>query len=236
MNFKVEWNINNYSEYIKYLKSLSDSEYKKFNSKIIFTNFEMLGIRMPILRNIAKDIFKGDYKAFLNISGTNYYEEVMITLLVIASLKSIDELMLYWDKAVDLIDNWALCDSFCGSLKIVDNNKDLFLDVIDKLVNTNSTYHIRVGLVLLLNYYVKEEYLNLIFKYLDNINSDEYYVNMAESWLLCEVFIKFQDNGLKYLENNKLNNFTINKAISKIRDSYRVSKEIKDKILIYRRK
>lgn len=235
MNLSL-WDKNKYLEYIKYLKSISEESYKKFNSKIVFTNYKMLGIRLPILRNIAKNIFKGDYKTFLSLSGNIYYEEVMIYLLVVASIKTKDELMLYWDKAVGLIDNWALCDSFCGSLKIVDNNKDFFLDVIDKLVNTNSTYHIRVGLVLLLNYYVKEEYLNLIFKYLDNINSDEYYVNMAKAWLLCEVFIKYQDIGLKYLENNKLDTFTINKAISKIRDSYRVSKEIKDKILIYRRK
>lgn len=236
MNLNIIWNRNSYCEYIKYLKTLSDKEYKKFNSKIIYTKYEMLGIRMPILKNIVKDIFKGNYKAFLNISDINYYEEVMIRLLVIASLKSINELMLYWDEAVELIDNWALCDSFCGSLKIVIKNREFFLNVIDKLLKSNKTYSIRVGLVLLLNYYVSEEYLNLIFNYLDNIKSDEYYVNMAKAWLICEIFTKYQDYGLNYLKNNKLDSFTINKAISKVRDSYRVSKEIKNKILIYRRK
>ena len=219
----------------EYLKSISEESYKKFNSKIIFTNYEMLGIRLPKLRVLSKEIFKTDYKEFLKISNITYYDEAMLYLLVIALIKDIDELMLYFPKALDLIDNWALCDSFCGSLKIVINNKEYFLKVIDKLLKSDKTYNVRVGLVLLLNYYVSEEYLDLIFKYLDDINSDEYYINMAEAWLLCEIFIKYQSYGLKYLENNKLNSFTINKTISKIRDSYRVSKEIKDKILIYKK-
>ena len=218
----------------EYLKSISEESYKEFNSKIIFTNYEMLGIRLPKLRVLSKEIFKTDYKEFLNINIT-YYEEAMLYLLVITFIKDIDELMLYFPKALDLIDNWALCDSFCGSLKIVINNKEYFLKVIDKLLKSDKTYDVRVGLVLLLNYYVSEEYLDLIFKYLDDINSDEYYINMAEAWLLCEIFVKYQSDGLKYLENNKLNSFTINKTISKIRDSYRVSKEIKDKILIYKK-
>lgn len=229
------WDNNKYLEYIKYLKSISEESYKKFNSKIIFTNYEMLGIRLPKLRSITKEITKGDYKAFLRISGSTYYEEVMIYLLVVASLKSIDELMLYWDKALSLIDNWALCDSFCGSLKLVEKNKDYFLNVIDKLLKSKEVYNIRVGFVLLLNYYVSEDYLNLIFKYLDDIKSDEYYINMAKAWLLCEVFTKYQDISLKYLKKNKLDRFTINKAISKIRDSYRVSKDVKDSILIYKK-
>jgi len=235
MNLKINWNANKYKEYITYLQSLSEEKYQKFNKKIVFTNYEMLGIRLPILRNIAKNILKGDYHSFLDYCGNVYYEEVMIYLLVVASLKDINELMLYFDKGVKLIDNWALCDSFCGSLKIVNDNKEYFLNIIKELINRKKTYDIRVGFVLLLNYYVSEEYLDLIFNYLDSINSDEYYVNMAKAWLLSEVFIKYQDRGLRYLENNKLDAFTINKGISKIRDSYRVSKEIKDIILKYKK-
>ena len=95
-------------------------------------------------------------------------------------------------------------------------------------VKSNQTYHIRVGLILLLCYYVEEEYL-------DNIKSDEYYVNMAEAWLVCEIFIKYENVGLKYLEHNELNKFTINKSISKIRDSYRVDKEMKEYILKFKK-
>ena len=231
----IKWNKETYQEYLSYLKNISEKEYKEFSEKITFTKYEMLGIRLPKLRNIAKVISKGDYPSFLKVSETTYYEEVMIRLLVLANIKDINELMLYFDDAINLIDNWALCDTFCNSLKIVEKNKDYFLTKIDKLMKSNKTYHIRVGLILLLCYYVEEEYLELIWKHLDSIESDEYYVNMAEAWLICEIFIKHEQDALKYLENNKLNKFTINKSISKIRDSYRVSKEMKDYILKFKK-
>ncbi len=231
----IEWNKNSYQEFMEYLKSISEKEYKEFSSKITFTKYEILGIRLPKLRRIAKEISKGDYLSFLKVSENTYYEEVMLKLLVMANIKDINELMLYFDNAVNLIDNWALCDTFCNSLKIVKKNKDYFLTKIDELMKSKQTYHIRVGLILLLCFYVEEEYLELILKYLDNIKSDEYYVNMGEAWLICEIFIKYENIGLKYLEHNKLNKFTINKSISKIRDSYRVSKEMKDYILKFKR-
>lgn len=235
MNLKaITWNKKTYQEFIIYLKSISEATYKEFSQKITFTKYEMLGIRLPKLRSIAKDISKGDYESFLEVSENKYYESVMIKLLVIANIKDLDECMSYFDEAISLIDNWALCDTFCNSLKIVAKNKEYFLNVIDDLIKGNKIYHIRVGLILLVCFYVEEEYLDLICKYLDSIKSDEYYVNMAEAWLLCEVFIKYEDFGLKYLENNQLNKFTINKTISKIRDSYRVSKSMKDYITKYR--
>lgn len=231
----IIWNKKTYQEFIDYLKSIREEEYKKFSEKITFTKYEMLGIRLPELRRISKEISECDYQSFLKVSESTYYEEVMIYLLVIANIKNISELMIYFDHAIALIDNWALCDTFCNSLKLVNKNKEYFLTKIDKLMNSNKTYHIRVGLILLLCFYVEEKYLDLICKYLDCIKSDEYYVNMAEAWLVCEIFIKYENVGLKYLEHNELNKFTINKSISKIRDSYRVSKEMKEYILKFKK-
>ena len=231
----VEWNKETYQKFINELKSIGEEEYKKFSEKITFTKYEMLGIRLPKLRSMAKEISKGDYSSFLKVCKENYYEEVMIQLLVIANIKDLKECMFYFDHAISLIDNWALCDTFCNSLKIVDKNKEYFLNKIEELIKKNKTYYIRVGLILLLCFYVEEKYLDLIISYLDNIKSDEYYVNMAEAWLVCEIFIKYEDYGVKYLESNKLNKFTINKSISKIRDSYRVSKKMKENILKFKK-
>jgi len=229
------WNKEKYKEFIDYLISLKDDKYKEFNSKLITTKYKMLGIRMPLLRKIASDIFKSDYQKFLEVAGTNYFEEVMIKGFVIAKIKDIKELEKYFDNYIDLIDNWAINDSFCNSLKIVNKNKDYFMNMVLKLINRGKEYHLRVGLIILLNFYIQKEYLKKIFGILDNINSGLYYVNMACAWLLCEVFTKYSDITLEYLENNKLNKFTINKTVSKIRDSYRVSKELKDYVLKYRR-
>ena len=78
-----------------------------------------------------------------------------------------------------------------------------------------------------MSHFVNEKNLQTIFETLNNIKSDKFYINMAEAWLVCELYIKFPKETFEFITNNKLNKFTQNKAISKIHDSYRVSKEDK---------
>jgi len=230
-----KWNKEKYEEFVTNLESFSDIKYRDFNSRLITTKYKMLGIKIPVLRKIAKDILKGDYIEFLKVAKSNYFEEVMIKGFVIAGFKDIQMLEKYFYSYLDLIDNWSINDSFCNSLKIVNKNKDYFMNIIKDLVRSKEEYYIRVGLIILLNFYVEEEYLSQMFKILDEIKSDLYYVNMAEAWLVCEIFTKYPKETLKHLENNKLNKFTINKIVSKIRESYRVSRELKDYVLKFRR-
>ena len=86
----------------------------------------------------------------------------------------------------------------------------------------------RVGLVIIMSHFVNEKNLQTIYETLNKIESDKFYINMAEAWLVCELYIKFPKETFEFLHNNKLNKFTQNKAISKIHDSYRVSKEDKE--------
>ena len=51
---------------------------------------------------------------------------------------------------------------------------------------------------------------------------------MANAWLISICYIKYPDKTNKYLRNNNLDDFTYNKAISKICDSYRVDKKDKE--------
>jgi 3-methyladenine DNA glycosylase AlkD len=96
-----------------------------------------------------------------------------------------------------------------------------------KLSLSDEEFVVRVGLIMILNYFIKVENLNVIFGVLNKIKSDKYYINMAEAWLICEIYIKYPNQALNFIKNNNLNKFTHNKSISKIHDSYRVS--LKDK-------
>ena len=224
----------NYNDFIKLLKSKQDKKYKEFHQKLTFTKYEIIGIRVPILRSIALDILKSDYHKFLAEVGTNYYEEVFIEGLVIASLKD-DELFNYFYNYLKKIDNWAICDSFCSSLKVIKKNSDKYFFVFENLVKSSDEFVVRVGLVILLNYYIDKNYLNKIFDLIDEITLDKYYVNMAASWLLAEMYIKYPLETKEYLERTKVNNFIFNKAISKICDSYRVDEKEKIKLKKLRR-
>ena len=219
---------------LDYLLSLKDNKTKVFNEKIISTKYEMLGIKVPILKNIALKLTDNEIFNLFNMPN-NYYEVVLLKGLAINRLKDFTTFNTYFDIYLKLIDNWALCDIFCSNLKIVKNNKECFLNKINDLINTQEEYLVRVGLVLLLIYYISEEYINVIFEIINKTKSNYYYVNMARAWLLCECFIKYENETLNYLECNSLDSFTINKTISKIKDSRRVNKSTKAYIMQFKK-
>ena len=170
----IIWNTDTYQDYIQYLMSIKEVKYKEFHSKICFTKYEILGIRLPIIRNIVKTILKNNYQDFLKNTQSNYYEEVMIEGLVISQLK--DEVVFdkYFNKFIKKIDNWGICDSFCNSVDIVITNPDKYFKLCKELSLSNQEFISRVGLIIILNYFIKEEYLNDIYIILDSINSNQY--------------------------------------------------------------
>ena len=223
-----KWNKDNYKEFVNYLISLQDKKYKEFHSSLVLNSkYEMIGIRLPVMRNIAKKIAKNNIEEFLEYSQEKYYEEVMIQGLVISHIKDENLFYKYFKEHIKKIDNWALCDSFCSSIKIVNKYEDKYFKESIELALSEDEFISRVGIVIILDHFINLNNINKIFDILNKIHSDKFYINMAEAWLVCEMYIKFPKETEKFLKNNNLNKFTQNKAISKIHDSYRVSKEEK---------
>jgi len=233
---KDVWTKSDYQQYVEYLKKIREEDYRKFHSKLTQTKYEILGVRVPIQRRIAKEIMKGNYVSFLSNCQTMYYEEVNIKGFIIANISNISLLEQYLDNFLLEIDNWAICDGFCNDLKIVSQNKEYFWSKIIHYLQSDYEYIVRVGLVLLLTFYVEDKYIQDILNYINQIKKEEYYINMAIAWLVCECFVKSRDLTLSFLKENELNVFTQNKAISKIRDSYRVSASDKELLVSYRKK
>ena len=230
------WNKDNYNEFIKYLLSLEDIKYRDFNKSIVLNSkYEMIGIRLPIMRDIAKKISKTNIEEFLKNIKDKYYEEVMIEGLVISHIKEEEIFYKYFKKYINKIDNWALCDSFCNSIKIVRKYEDKYFNEAVNLSLQKQEFISRTGLIIILNHFINKDNLNVIYDTLNKINSDKFYINMAQAWLVCELYIKFPNETLKFIKNNSLNKFTQNKAISKIHDSYRISKEEKDNLNKFRK-
>ena len=231
-----EWNEQTYAKFVHYLKSIQDVKYKEFHSSLVLnSNYEMIGIRVPIMREIAKNIAKGDIAGFLRYAQNNYYEEVMIQGLVISHIRDENIFYDYFLKFISQIDNWAICDSFCSSIKIVRKYEEKYFPKALEMALNSHEFVSRVGLVIILNHFISEENLNDIFDVLNKINSDKFYINMAEAWLICEMYIKHPKETENFLKKNNLNKFTQNKALSKIHDSYRVSDISKKRLSEYKR-
>ena len=223
------WNEKVYEKFIKYLKSLQNINYKNFHSKLILDN-NLIGIKTPILKEIAKKISKGDYKSFIKLNKHKYYEEIIIHGLIIGYLKDFNEVKELLDNFIPYNTNWAINDIVCANMKIFKKHQEEGFNIIKKYIKSNNPFQIRIGIVLLLDFYINEEYIDKIFKISNSIKLDNYYVKMANAWLISICYIKFKEKTYNYLLNNKLDKFTLNKAISKICDSKRVTIEEKEKI------
>ena len=123
---------------------------------------------------------------------------------------------------------WAINDSVCANLKQFRKyQKEGFLWITKRLKSSNP-WDIRFGFILLLDHYINDQYIDIILKLCCHTYIDHYYVNMAIAWLLSFCYIKYPDKTTKIIEKIQLSKWIQNKTISKIRDSYRVSKDKKD--------
>lgn len=220
----------------KKLFELQDLKYKEFHSSLCPNVDKIIGVRVPLLKEMAKNLAKGDYDYFLQNIEDEYYEELVLHGLVIGYAKiSIEETFKYLKSFVPKINSWAVCDTTCSNLKITKKHMEEMWKFLEQYIKSDKEYEIRFALVMYLNYYLNEEYINEVLQKIDKIESKEYYVQMAIAWLVSFAYIKQKEITEKYLKENNLDAFTQNKAIQKIRESYRVSEEDKEKILQYKK-
>lgn len=217
---------NGYDEFIKLLYKHQDLKYKEFHKRLILSD-NLIGVRTPILKKIAKQIARGNYNSFIELNKHDLYEETIIHGLILGYIKDnfngVKELI---NNFLPYIDNWAICDISVSNLKIFNKNKeDGFIEIKKYLKNKNIWIN-RFGYVLLLNYYIDDEYIDQIFILCKN-HKDEYYVKMSIAWLLSMCYIKYKEKTLKFLNSNTLDKWTYNKTIQKIIESNRINKDEK---------
>lgn len=230
---KELWELEDSSSFYKYLKELQNDDKVEWTTNIVNTNMEVLAIPVPILKRVAKEIMKGNYISFLELKLLDNYESTIVYGSIINNLKDIELVRKYLDIYVNYIDNWSSCDILSINLK----DKDELFELAISYINSDKPFVRRVGFRLFFKYLDNQLYIKRIFSIIDKMYDEgHYYVNMIIAWLLCESFIKNRDITLTYLKNNNLNDFVINKMISKCRDSYRVSKGDKEMLLQFKRK
>lgn len=204
-----------------------------------------IGVRIPLIREIVTKVSSEKIAKFLAVEPVAI-EEVLARGILICRLPyeeivaSRDELKgtSWFDSQIDYIDNWCTCDVFCSGVcrKIGKYRKEFLESKVEGLLETNSEFAVRVGLVLLKCGYVCEDYLAVIFDRVERIvGREEYYIRMAIAWLVAECFIKYPEATLVYMKVSKLPKWTFNKTISKICDSYRVDEETKKMLTKLRR-
>ena len=217
-----------YLEYQKRLIELAETQYQAFLQKLIPNSNNILGVRSPAIKKLAKELSKDNWREYFELSKDVYYEETLLQGAVIGLLKEDIETVL--DEArryIPKISNWALCDSFCSGLKITKPHKERVWEFVVDYVNSNEPYEIRFAVVMMLFYYIDDEYTTEILGLIEQISIDDYYVKMAAAWAVSMCYVNQPAITMPFLNNNKLDDFTYNKALSKICESLKPSAEEK---------
>lgn len=211
---------------------LEDREYKEFHGKLCPGTNNIIGVRVPILRNYAKELIKKySIEEILENLGNEYYEEIMLEGMIIGIAKlEVEQRIKYIKEFVPKIDNWAVCDITCAGLKFTSKNKERVWELIQEYLKSDKEFELRFAIVMMLDFFITDEYIKLVLKKLNNIKHEGYYVKMAVAWAISICFIKYQEETMPLIKENNLDDFTNNKAIQKIIESYRVDKQIKEEL------
>ena len=87
---KQKWTSKDINEFNKYLESIKQEEKIDFTKRIVNTNMEVLGIPIPNLREISKQIAKGNYRSFLDNKNNKYYESTIVNVCLINLIKDFE--------------------------------------------------------------------------------------------------------------------------------------------------
>lgn len=220
-----------YKKIRQVLLNLQDKKYKEFHSTLCPGTDNIIGVRIPVLRNYAKKLSKQEnIKEYISFNKTVYYEEVMLQGMLIGLTKNSDikETLNLIKIFIPKIDNWAVCDIFCAGLKVVNKNKEIFWNFIQNYLKSKKEFEVRFATVMMLDYFIDEKYINTVLNILDNIKHDGYYVKMAIAWTISVAFVKFPKTTMKYLKQTNIDTWTYNKALQKTVESLRVDKKTKE--------
>lgn len=229
------------------LETLAEPSYQQFHQSLLPGTEGILGVRMPNLRKTAKELLKqknGEWqayicqmeKAFENGEMLLYDEKIIWALCISGGFKSWQEVRPFILRFLPAIDNWAVCDLFCGSLKQARKAPEEAWDFICACAKSSRPYDLRFTAVMLLSHFAEEPYTEPALSLLDSIHSEEYYVKMAVAWAVSVYYVKNQKKTEAYFEHCSLDDWTYNKALQKILESYRVDKGAKEKIRSMKRR
>ncbi|MCC8074207.1 MAG: DNA alkylation repair protein [Clostridiales bacterium] len=211
---------------IKELFKLRDNEYGDFQSKLMpnVKRENIIGVRIPNLRVLAKRAVNES----CTFGDMKYYEEKLLYGMIIGYRKcGIDDYLKELEVFVPLIDNWAICDCACSTYKFAVKYQKEVWKFLQKYT-AGSEYEVRFVVVMMMDYFINDEYIDKVIEYLKSLKRSEYYINMAAAWAMSVIYVKYKSKALPVIEGKALPIWVHNKTIQKICESKRVDKSDKE--------
>ena len=224
---------------------LHDEKYRQGHIRIInaLPERRILGLHLPEMKQVAKTLAKqADALDILRAFQQEHqadrfsltYEETLVWGLTINALKgSWEERLSLLKPYIPVLDNWAVCDSFCCNAKwALKIPPQTLWEFLLPYFHSNKEFEVRFAIVMSMCYLLKEEWLPLVFGELQQIDlpsihseytnlTSPYYVRMGMAWLLATSLAKFPDETRRFVNASSLKEDVKRLYARKARESFK---------------
>ena len=176
------------------------------------------------------------------------YEETIIWGYLINLTKcSLDERLAMLTRYVPVLDNWAVCDSYCAHAKwMIRADKETLWAFLEQWFDSEREFEVRFAVGVAMCYFLNEEWLDKVFERISSLDFDRikskyktlkdkpkvaqqgtvqgaepYYVRIGVAWLLATALAKFPDQTRAFIRSSNLPADVAKLYIRKARESFR---------------
>lgn len=249
---------------------LTDARYREGHLRVVnaLPERRVMGLHSPEIKQVAKqlsceggEVVMPDgvhricangaevIRAFEAVPSESLcYEETVIWGYLINLEKcSLDERLAILTHYVPVLDNWAVCDSYCAHAKwMVRADNETLWAFLERWFDSEHEFEVRFAVVVAMCYFLNEEWLDKVFERINGLNfnlikskyktakgkpkvaqqgtvqgAEPYYVRMGIAWLLATALAKFPDQTRAFVRSSNLPADVVKLYIRKARESFR---------------
>ena len=210
-----------------------NESYAAFNKRIVNTEMPVIGVRVPDLRRLARELAPNmsaaDISKLLTVKNESF-DYVLLCGLLITHVRIDDQTAINLTKQyLPHVDSWAHIDTFVEKKRRFAG--DIWWDFALECLRSEAEFTVRYGIVSLMTNFLDEAHIDQVFAALRNVKHDGYYVKMGLAWLYATAAVNFFELTLAELDNGQIDAWTRNKAYQKMRESRRFTPEQQEIIL-----
>ena len=224
------------TSYGEEVRRLADPKLAEFNSKLNHGKEGVIGVRIPQLRALAKRIVREDWRGFLEETPGSFEEEVLRGIVIATAPVDTEERIRLTEDFLRYIDNWATCDTFCGSWRFPEGDSDMVWDYFASKIGTGEEYLMRVSVVARMSLFRDRDRMLLLAEDIESHDHPGYYYRMGAAWAASMIYVRFPDIGMSMLESGRMEAWTHNKTIQKICESRQVTDGDRSRVRALRRR
>lgn len=207
----------------KRLFELQDLKYRDFHRNLVPTADAdyIIGVRMPLLRQLAKEI---EPAPFFYELPHRYYEENQLHAILISGMKDYDLCLHEVERFLPYVDNWATCDGLRPRCFV--KHTDNLQPYVQRWLASEHEYTVRFGIGVLEAFFLDKAFCSEQLQWVAAIRREEYYIKMMQAWYFATALAKQWQAALPVIAT--LPEWVRHKTIQKACESFRVPQAHKD--------